>query len=804
MRCWPEGTGRGPLPSRAVPAGSEGKSIIRQHLANGRADAGGAGTGDERHHEDERGDEPREGGLASSPPGHSGQGPVGKRWTRVVREAGGLAVSFVLVMIGLFVVFDMDQVELGIPVSYAGDAVLTMNAIQNIDTQGWYLETPNLGAPYGQDLHDFPAAGDFTHLLAMRGLLLFTDNPAAALNVYFFFSFFLITASAYSALRLLGASVPIAAAIGTVYAFLPGHLLRGADHLFISAYFVVPLVVLLVVRQLGDRPLLSVGRGAPWRSWGGLGGLGIAALAGTTGLYYAAFSVLLLVLAAVLGAASRDRRPAALGSALLGTVVAGLLALQLLPTLLYQRRNGDNLAVVTRTFGEVETYALKIVTMLLPTPGHRIDALASVRSTAAASPVPNSGLDALGLIAAMGFILCLWRMVRMLTGGASHPTRDALAMVAVVMSLIATVGGFSALLAALGFAQIRVWERASVVIGFAALAIVAVMASSIRLTFRGHSAVIWSVAVITALAGVLDQSTPSMRPGYQVIRANWLADEAFAEEVGKTLGAGAMVFQLPVTRFPEEPPVERMLPYDQLKPYLHEPSIRWSHGGVKGRQADWQLNTLSRPPRRLVEDLIGAGFQGITVDRLGYPDDGEGIIEDLTTVTGVPPVSSPNDRLVLFDLRPLAAELRAEGELRGLQRQGTALVGLVPRFGSGFSPTTIGATGITAVMSGTADLVITSYLDGPTPAELRFRAMPTDETRPVVEIGDGETSALFEGAGREVLVRFRTNLAPGENTISITDLTAPTGTLSIDRVAVDVTTCDDPSCEPSLALVGDG
>ena len=40
--------------------------------------------------------------------------------------------------------------------SYSGDANLTMSAVRNIHLHGWFASTPQLGVPYGQDLHDFP------------------------------------------------------------------------------------------------------------------------------------------------------------------------------------------------------------------------------------------------------------------------------------------------------------------------------------------------------------------------------------------------------------------------------------------------------------------------------------------------------------------------------------------------------------------------------------------------------------------------------------------------------------------------
>ena len=54
-----------------------------------------------------------------------------------------------------------------------------------------------------------------------------------------------------------------------------------------------------------------------------------------------------------------------------------------------------------------------------------------------------------------------------------------------------------------------------------------------------------------------------------------------------------MIFEFPVVRFPENPPVANMQDYDQFRGYLADKgTFRWSYGSVKGRpQADWQTKT---------------------------------------------------------------------------------------------------------------------------------------------------------------------------------------------------------------------
>ena len=63
-------------------------------------------------------------------------------------------------------------------------------------------------------------------------------------------------------------------------------------------------------------------------------------------------------------------------------------------------------------------------------------------------------------------------------------------------------------------------------------------------------------------------------------------------------------------RIPETPAIENMIVYDPLRPYLHTNELRWSYGGMKGRESDWQAVTGSKPASEIVQDAIAAGFSG--------------------------------------------------------------------------------------------------------------------------------------------------------------------------------------------------
>ena len=48
------------------------------------------------------------------------------------------------------------------------------------------------------------------------------------------------------------------------------------------------------------------------------------------------------------------------------------------------------------------------------------------------------------------------------------------------------------------------------------------------------------------------------------------------------------VYVLPYRPFPSEPPTLGTGDFDLYRPYLHTNDIRWSYGGMRGRDADWE------------------------------------------------------------------------------------------------------------------------------------------------------------------------------------------------------------------------
>src|SRR5690606_37977352 len=119
----------------------------------------------------------------------------------------------------------------------------TMLAKALVDN-GWVLYNPFLGMPMGLALHDFPIP-DNLHLFLMKLIALGTSHYAVVLNVYFLLTFPLSVVSALVVFRAFRVSYPPAIVGSLLFAFLPYHLGRGENHLFLVAYYLIPLMVMV-------------------------------------------------------------------------------------------------------------------------------------------------------------------------------------------------------------------------------------------------------------------------------------------------------------------------------------------------------------------------------------------------------------------------------------------------------------------------------------------------------------------------------------------------------------------------------
>ena len=667
---------------------------------------------------------------------------------------------------------------LDVPFTYQGDSMGLMAFVKIVAQTGWYTGTPRAGAPFGLNTYDFPYGGDNGWWVIVKVLTWFTRDAALAVNLLFMLGFVLVALAAFVAFRVVGVSRLVSGTVAVLFAFAPSHFLRTTGQLFIGAPVSVPLAGALALRLLwGDTPLLRDGR--RWRDRLDLrSGLSMFALVSSVILalfdtYYAVFGGLVIAVAGVAAAVARRWwRPVVSAGLVLG-ITAFVLVLNSIPTLLWHRAHGVNPEVARRPIEDLDTYALRPIQLIAPVPEHRLPPLAHLSDLLTRPGSQSEPYQYLGLIAVVGVAVALGSLLVWAAGRRSDAVRQragAGALIA-VLAAFGGAGGLSWLAYTSGLAQIRSWNRVAVVMAFLGLAALASLldAGGAWLRRRWPPLALGGLAVVLVGLGLFDQIGRGMVADPRRNQAAWTSDHDFFTAVEQQLPDGAGVYVLPYLPWPEGGTIYGVVDQDLWRGFLHTSDLRWSFAGMRGREADWQEYASRQPTPELVDGLTAAGFDGIELDRQGYPD--RTVESEIAAALSSPaPLVSADGRLVFFDLRPHRAALEASLGAEGLARLGDETLHR-PRveYRDGFAPRTFGVPDIAHGARQRNTLLVVNDGGSPYEGQLTFsvNSYSPGERRLTVRTPDG--------VGHDVTISPDGNtytvpitVPPGESTVVLT------------------------------------
>jgi phosphoglycerol transferase len=577
-------------------------------------------------------------------------------------------VALVLCLAALAWSLRLDEADLDVPFAYTQDSLGVLALIKGQIDQRWFLVNDRLGAPGVYDLRDYPVT-DVLPLALFKVLGWLRPTPGAVFNLFFLLTFPLTTLTTLAVLRHFRLPPVPAVAASVLYTFLPYHIQRiHIGHLFLTAYFLVPPAVMVILWVCQGRPIFfaPTAHGGRWRlrpaGPAALIAVAVCLLTAALNVYYAFFTCFLLLAAAGFALARRgDVRAASSAGVLIAVIVAGVAAAGA-PALRHQARAGAN-PDVQRSPEDADVYCLKVAHLLLPVQEHQAPALGRLRAAYSTPhrPLENeNNLASLGMVGAAGFLLLLG----LLLAAGLPPEIDALRVLNVAALLLGVAGGFGSLFNFLAYGQIRCYNRVSVFIAFFALFAAAWLAG--RVFFapgRGRAVRLLGAILVACVTvfGLWDQTPQSAAPDHERLAAEFRMDAEFARRAEASLPAGAMVFQLPYTRFPECTVRHEMGDYQHFRPYLHSRALHWSYGAMSNREADaWQRQVVGRPVPEMVRVLALAGFGGLYVDRRGFaPDEASRLTAALDDLLGPARVRAGDGRRCLYDLTRYAERLKA-------------------------------------------------------------------------------------------------------------------------------------------------
>lgn len=553
--------------------------------------------------------------------------------------------TFVVCVIGFFLyrILSLGNFHLAeYPLNYVrgGDGITGMAMVKSMWENGWIYENPSLGAPYGVENYDATTMELFLNGMEQLLVWMTGGNWVLAYNLFYLSGYILAGLTAYYALRQLEISGVIAAPTAVLYAFAPYHQLRGTGHLFLSMYFMVPIMVLYLYRLMKGDLLFQKGKKG-WMTWSNALRLVTLMIMALTGIYYAFFTCFFLCVVILYSLLNQEyKRNQELNSMRnvrqaffsIGVIVCTLL-LSALPNLIYWKQHGMP-ASISKGGEGAELYALKIIQLLLPIPNHRLEIFQRLRNFYdTAYPLVNeNGCASLGIFMAVGFvILCLALFIRRRIPERSNLQIGSILNLSVL--LFGTVGGFAVILSFLT-GSIRCYNRFSIFVAmFSLIAIDSVIEKIKEKWFdkKNRTKVIFAAGMfLLMLLGIFDQTALKNPLAHERSAQLFDEDEAFFAAIEAVEENEAMIYQFPYMRYPENGGVQQMMDYAHMIGYLHSDTLRWSYGAPVGREGDqWMaaMNELSFQEQ--IATIQATGFAGIYIDWNAYLEDERIAMEEI-------------------------------------------------------------------------------------------------------------------------------------------------------------------------------
>lgn len=508
-----------------------------------------------------------------------------------------------------------------------------------------------LGAPFSALQIDFPVFGDTAIWIVEWLLMLLTGgNIGYTINGFYILLFPATYCTSFYVLRNLGGERWSSFLGSILYTALPYRILRGTAHLALSNFALIPFCLYFCIeiysgdikRRWEKRDVFRLGI--------------LLVLMALNGIYYAFFACFFLFLTLILRF-FRDHKISKLGIFSIATIAASIL-ISMVPTLYLHTIYGDNPESPARSFIEAEVYGLKIDQFFIPNQTHGISLLEKFFAQYANAAVPNEGSEYLGIIGAVGLLLSLL----VILGFQKNDDRlQLLAKLNLGAILLATVGGFGAIFAMVISPQIRAYNRISVFVAFFSIATFVILVDKARYKIKCKNLLSLGIVIVCVIS--LIEQTLFQKDNLMQYAQSYYSDEEFVTQIENYASEGAMIYQYPYYKFPENPPINNMGDYALARGYLHSSNLKWSYGDYKGRQADlWNRVLSEKSISEQIKIITVVGFEGIYIDSYAYTQEQlDSLLNEIEAVIGKNDISfiSNDGRLIFYGLHQYQEKLRS-------------------------------------------------------------------------------------------------------------------------------------------------
>jgi|GEM_PF-676023 phosphoglycerol transferase len=540
--------------------------------------------------------------------------------------------------------------DLHTPIADGGSDFLPIfYQIKSLINNDWFpftgIHSQRLGFPFGADWNDYPMNHSLFYLI-IRFLGIFSKDWAFVFNLYWLSTFVLTSLTFSYTLKKLKIRQDIAFVISILFSFMPFHFFR-MGHIWLSSYFMVPLQILVLLRISDNVPVFfgkGKNSGTFWiRNEKKISTVAILMLSGWAGIYYVFFFCAIAFFVAIgIYFQKKSIRHLLSALALIGICFFSVL-IDSIPTIVKNIRHGINIGGFNRSFVESEVYGLKLIQMYLPSIHHRMNELGSFaqRYNNEAPLITENHSSLLGIVGVLGLTLLIF----ILFTEKVPPLLKKIAKLNIASILIGTIGGFGTLFAYMISPSIRGYNRISVFIyAFSLICIAFILEKAFKKIPH-----LLSIGLLAAIGvfGIWDQTSDYFRFSPPV--SSYIQYKNFFSSLEKQVG-DSPVYQLPAVDFPDIASYNRMGEYEQLRGYLFTDKTKWSYGNTFGRfENAWLQNrSYQYSQEKFINEIASVGFKYIYVNRKGFSDNANQMVEVLSKILGKPILESENQDLVLF------------------------------------------------------------------------------------------------------------------------------------------------------------
>ncbi len=530
------------------------------------------------------------------------------------------------------------SLDFSLPKTLWGDHTFLLIVAKNMMSHGLLWSNVDLGRPGVFSMYAFPLP-DLSQHAILRLCTLVTSNPFRASNYYYVLVILFTYWSAFFALWKFLRSVALSLIGGWLFLFVPYLACRSTGHDYLAAYYAAPWAY-IVCREIAQsvdgkpvscfRELLSfLGK------WEVLLG---SVIIGFSGVYYLAFSLILLCIYSLVIAVTELTQQSKLPSRLLlkcGSVILlclGFFSLALYPSLHFLKQH--HLHLPQRGFMEQIIVGTKIADLLwtasLYLPSSRsIDGYMAQRVGEGFDFWPGIVLSVVALLNIIFYPL--WWKDR-----SRSSTEKSIKAVLVFMTfalLFTMPYGIGLIFNVLVTSAIRSQARISPFFAFGAII---VFGYQLRWIFSPHGDVdspgvkaeIKIAFVLLLLTTV--NGWPCL--GFYSQHQRQLLENAMYQKETQSLQSVLnaihdrglkQIVQLPIAPWPEAAKQLNFDPYDHLLPYIYDTlpcRTSWSYGLMSH---DPQFGVLQRaseaqPTKLIAKNFLCLGFDGVLIEKSAY------------------------------------------------------------------------------------------------------------------------------------------------------------------------------------------